>query len=57
VKAVALSDGASFTNIEQFYKLREKPVKRLMGNPLKTGSCRAWLKSRHEIDSQREFYK
>jgi hypothetical protein len=57
VKAVALSDRASFANIEPLYRLREKPVKRLMGNPLKTGSYRAWLKPGHEFDSHREFYK
>tara|TARA_R110001592_G_scaffold1664_6_gene9718 strand:+ start:8095 stop:8220 length:126 start_codon:yes stop_codon:yes gene_type:complete len=38
VTAVALSHRASFANIEQLYRLREKPVKRLPGKTLKAGS-------------------
>jgi hypothetical protein len=51
MKAVALSDRASFTNIEPFYRLRVKPVQRLMGRSLKTGNYRAWIKPVHEGDS------
>ena len=54
---MALSDHASFHNIQKLYGLREKDVKTLMRKSLKQGSYRAWRKRVRDFSNRREHYK
>lgn len=55
--AMALSDHVSFADIKREYGLREKEVKALMRDTLKTGSYRAWRKRIRTFGERREHYK
>ena len=54
---MALSDHVSFADIEREYGLREKQVKALMRNTLKTGSYRTWRKRVRTFGDRRAHYK
>lgn len=54
---MALSDHVSFADIRLAYGLRDKDVKALMRQTLKTGSYRAWRKRVRSFGDRRETYK
>lgn len=54
---MALSDSASFENIEAVHGLTPDAVKALMRNNLKPGSYRAWRKRVRQFSDRREVYK
>lgn len=54
---MALSDSASFENIEAVHGLSPDAVKALMRNNLKPGSYRAWRKRVRQFSDRREVYK
>ena len=54
---MALSDHVSFATIKAEYGLREKDVKTLMRETLKSGSYRAWRKRVRDFGDRRETYK
>ena len=54
---MALSDHVSFATIKAEYGLREKDVKTLMRDTLKSGSYRAWRKRVRDFGDRRETYK
>ncbi len=54
---MALSDSASFANIEAVHGLAPDDVKALMRRELKPGSYRAWRKRVREFSDRRERYK
>ena len=57
IVAMALSDHISFAEIQLEYGLKEKEVKALMRETLKTGSYRAWRKRIRSFGDRREHYK
>ncbi len=57
IVAMALSDHISFAEIQLEYGLKEKQVKDLMRDTLKTGSYRAWRKRIRSFGDRREHYK
>ena len=57
IVAMALSDHISFAEIQLEYGLKEKQVKALMRDTLKTGSYRAWRKRIRSFGDRREHYK
>ena len=57
IVAMALSDHISFAEIQLEYGLKEKEVKALMRDNLKTGSYRAWRKRIRSFGDRREHYK
>ena len=57
IVALALSDHISFAEIQLEYGLKEKEVKALMRDTLKTGSYRAWRKRIRSFGDRREHYK
>ena len=57
IVAMALSDHISFAEIQLEYGLKEKEVKALMRDTLKTGSYRAWRKRIRSFGDRREHYK
>lgn len=54
---MALSDHASFADIQTEYGVSEKQVKALMRDNLKTGSYQAWRKRVRAFGDRRETYK
>jgi uncharacterized protein (TIGR03643 family) len=54
---MALSDAASFENIEAVHGLNADAVKALMRKSLKPGSYRAWRKRVRQFSDRREVYK
>lgn len=54
---MALSDAASFANIEAVHGMRPDAVKALMRRNLKPGSYRAWRKRVRQFSDRREVYK
>ena len=54
---MALSDSASFENIEAVHGLSPDGVKALMRGALKPGSYRAWRKRVRQFSDRREVYK
>lgn len=54
---MALSDHVSFDDIAREYGLREKEVKALMREQLKTGSYQAWRKRVRAFGDRRAQYK
>lgn len=54
---MALSDHVTFADIEAEYGLKEKQVKALMRDRLKTGSYKAWRKRVRDFGSRRAQYK
>lgn len=54
---MALSDHVSFADIEREYGIREKDVKAVMRETLKTGSYKAWRKRVRDFGSRRAHYK
>lgn len=54
---MALSDHASFADIEREYGLAEKQVKALMRDRLKTGSYKAWRMRVRTFSDRRAHYK
>lgn len=54
---MALSDSASFGNIEALHGLAPDAVKALMRRELKPGSYRAWRRRVREFSDRRENYK
>ncbi|XAT62696.1 DUF2805 domain-containing protein [Rhodobacteraceae bacterium Araon29] len=54
---MALSDHVSFAEIQLEYGLKDKEVKALMRDNLKTGSYRAWRKRIRSFGDRREHYK
>lgn len=54
---MALSDAASFANIEAVHGIRPDAVKALMRSNLKPGSYRAWRKRVRQFSDRREVYK
>ena len=54
---MALSDEITFSDLYFQYGLKEKDVKSIMRNNLKTGSYKAWRKRVRRLGSQREYYK
>ena len=54
---MALSDHVSFATIQAEYGIRDKDVKALMRDNLKTGSYRAWRKRVRDFSDRRETYK
>ena len=57
IVAMALSDHVSFAEIQLEYGLKDKEVKALMRETLKTGSYRAWRKRIRSFGDRREHYK
>ena len=57
IVAMALSDHVRFAEIEVEYGLKDKEVKALMRDNLKTGSYRAWRKRIRSFGDRREHYK
>ena len=57
IVAMALSDHISFAEIQLEYGLKEKEVKALMRDTLKTGSYRSWRKRIRSFGDRREHYK
>ena len=57
IVAMALSDHVSFAEIQLEYGLKDKEVKALMRDNLKTGSYRAWRKRIRSFGDRREQYK
>ena len=57
IVSMALSDHVSFADIQLEYGLREKEVKALMRETLKTGSYRAWRKRIRSFGGRRAHYK
>ena len=57
IVAMALSDHISFAEIQLEYGLKEKEVKALMRDTLKTGSYLAWRKRIRSFGDRREHYK
>jgi uncharacterized protein (TIGR03643 family) len=57
IVALALSDHISFAEIQLEYGLKEKQVKALMRDTIKTGSYRAWRKRIRSFGDRREHYK
>lgn len=56
IVAMALSDHVSFAEIQLEYGLKDKEVKALMRDNLKTGSYRAWRKRIRSFGDRREHY-
>lgn len=54
---MALSDAASFENIETIHGLSPDAVKALMRKSLKPGSYRAWRKRVRHFSDRRDIYK
>ena len=54
---MALSDHASFQQIEALYGLKESDVKRLMRQNLKPGSYKAWRRRVRTFSDRRAHYK
>lgn len=54
---MALSDHVSFSDIQREYGLKEKQVKALMRENLKSGSYKAWRKRVRTFGDRREHYK
>ncbi len=54
---LALSDHATFDNIKSIYGIREKDVKKLMRENLKSRSYKSWRKRVREFSDRREKYK
>lgn len=54
---MALSDHVSFSDIEAEYGLKEKQVKALMRDHLKSGSYKTWRKRVRDFGTRRESYK
>ena len=54
---LALSDHASFQNIQEIYGIGEKDVKKLMRENLKEGSYKAWRKRVRTFSDRRYNYK
>ena len=54
---MALSDHASFKQIESLYGLKEKDVKRLMRQNLKPRSYAAWRRRVRAFSDRRAHYK
>ena len=57
IVSMALSDHVSFADIQLEYGLKEKEVKALMRETLKTGSYRAWRKRIRSFGDRRAHYK
>lgn len=57
IVSMALSDHMSFADIQLEYGLKEKEVKALMRETLKTGSYRAWRKRIRSFGDRRAHYK
>jgi uncharacterized protein (TIGR03643 family) len=54
---LALSDHASFQNIQEIYGIGEKDVKILMRENLKEGSYKSWRKRVRTFSDRRYNYK
>ncbi|MEM9584648.1 MAG: TIGR03643 family protein [Pseudomonadota bacterium] len=54
---MALSDHVSFSDIEAQYGLKEKQVKALMRDNLKSGSYKTWRKRVRDFGTRRAHYK
>ena len=54
---LALSDHATFDNINSVYGIGEKDVKKLMRENLKSRSYKSWRKRVREFSDRREKYK
>jgi|TARA_B110000914_G_scaffold93796_1_gene82463 uncharacterized protein (TIGR03643 family) len=54
---LALSDHASFKNIQNLYGIGEKDVKKFMRENLKEGSYKAWRKRVRAFSDRRHTYK
>jgi uncharacterized protein (TIGR03643 family) len=54
---LALSDHASFQNIQEIYGIGEKDVKKLMRENLKEGSYKSWRKRVRTFSDRRYNYK
>lgn len=54
---MALSDSASFANIQTIHGLSPDEVQTLMRNTLKPGSYRAWRRRVRRFSDQRAVYK
>ena len=54
---MALSDHVSFADIQKEYNLKEKQVKALMRENLKSGSYKAWRKRVRTFGDRRAHYK
>ncbi|SEP58191.1 TIGR03643 family protein [Loktanella sp. DSM 29012] len=54
---MALSDHASFADIQREYGVSDKQVKTLMRENLKAGSYKAWRKRVREFGDRRAVYK
>ena len=54
---LALSDHASFQNIQEIYGIGEKDVKLLMRENLKEGSYKSWRKRVRTFSDRRYNYK
>ena len=54
---LALSDHASFQNIQEIYGIGEKDVKILMRENLKKGSYKSWRKRVRTFSDRRYNYK
>ena len=54
---LALSDHASFQNIQEIYGIGEKDVKKLMRENLKEGSYKSWRKRVRTFSDRRYSYK
>tara|TARA_B100000927_G_scaffold74774_1_gene59576 strand:- start:376 stop:582 length:207 start_codon:yes stop_codon:yes gene_type:complete len=54
---LALSDHASFKNIESIYEINEQQVKELMRANLKPRSYKLWRKRVREFSDRRKNYK
>lgn len=57
VVEMALSDAASFANIEALHGLNADQVRAVMRQTLRSGSYRAWRKRVREFSDRREIYK
>lgn len=57
IVAMALSDEVSFADIRREYGLREKEVKTLMRETLKSGSYKAWRRRIRAFGERRAHYK
>ena len=57
IVSMALSDHVSFADIQREYGLKEKEVKALMRETLKTSSYRAWRKRIRSFGDRRAHYK
>ena len=54
---LALSDHASFQNIQEIYGICEKDVKKFMRENLKEGSYKSWRKRVRAFSDRRYKYK